>query len=62
MIRLTRVSDGSVYWYDKDTSNTASQVEKQDADPVVAELAKLAEFLKDNNVVEKLDMILRRYS
>ena len=62
MIRLTRVSDGSVYWYDTDTSNTASQVEKQDADPVVAELAKLAEFLKDNNVVEKLDTILRRYS
>ena len=62
MIRLTRISDGSVYWYDKDTSNTASQVEKQDTDPVIAELAKLAEFLKDNNVVEKLDMILRRYS
>lgn len=62
MIRLTRISDGSVYWYDKDTSNTESQVEKQDTDPVIAELAKLAEFLKDNNVVEKLDMILRRYS
>lgn len=61
MIKLTRISDGKTYLCDKNKTHSDSETSEQDAN-VIRELREFVTFIKENNVIEKLDEIIRRYS